>query len=178
MYNAPDMGTIKLFPKVKLITGILISRDDLKDPLVQTLTRHFGPADFTSGEFPFTFSSYYNNEMGTPISRFFLSFKNLIDPSTLAQVKISTNKIEDSFREEGKRKINIDPGIMFLSRFILASTKEGIQRIPMNAGIYGEITLVYEKKTFRPVEWTYPDYRSELYIRILNSIRGLYKEQV
>jgi hypothetical protein len=172
------MGAIKPFPTVKLITGILISRDEIKNALIQTLTDHFGPVDYLSDQFPFSFSSYYNTEMGTPISRFFISFKPLINPSTLARIKITTNRVEDSFRDADKRKVNIDPGILFLSRFILASTKAGVQRIPLDEGIYGEITLVYEKKTFRPVEWTYPDYRTDEYIRILNAIRELYKQQV
>lgn len=172
------MGEIKSFPKAKLITGILISRDALEESLIHTLTDHFGPGDYTSKHLPFTFSTYYNAEMGTPISRFFISFNNLIDPSTLAQIKVTTNKIEDSFRDRGNRKVNIDPGILFLSRFILASTKASAQRIPLDSGIYGEITLVYEKKTFRPVEWTYPDYRTGEYIHILNTIREIYKRQL
>jgi hypothetical protein len=40
------------------------------------------------------------------------------------------------------------------------------------------VTLLFEKGSFRPVEWTYPDYRSAGYIAILNSIRALHKEQV
>lgn len=172
------MGTIKLFPKAKLITGILISQNTVIPSLLQILKEHFGPEDYTSDQIPFTFSSYYNAEMGTPITRFFISFKNLVDPSTLGDVKTITNSIEDSFRDREKRKVNIDPGIMFLSKFILASTKDGVQRIPLAEGIYGEITLVYERKTFRPVEWTYPDYRTDEYIRILNSIRENYKHQL
>lgn len=172
------MGAIKPFQKAKLITGILISRDTFKESLHYNLAEHFGPVDYISEQLPFTFSTYYDTEMGGPIFRYFISFQNLIDPGTLARVKTTTNKIEDLFREDDKRKINIDPGIMFLSRFILASTKASVQRIPLDSGIYGEITLVYEKKTFRPVEWTYPDYRTNEYIQILSTIRTIYKRQL
>jgi hypothetical protein len=172
------MGAIQSFPKAKLIMGILISREDLLPSLLSTMKERYGETDYTSDAIPFTFTTYYNNEMGTPITRLFLSYKSLIDPTTLAQIKIDTNDIEDSYAEHGLRKINLDPGIMFLSRFILASTKDGIQRVPMEKGIYGEITMLYQKKTFRPLEWTFPDYRDQRYIDILNSIREIYKTQL
>ncbi|MBN2531726.1 MAG: DUF4416 family protein [Spirochaetales bacterium] len=172
------MGIIKPFPNAKLITGILISQNSFIESLYHNLIKHFGPVDYSSDQIPFTFSPYYNKELGTPIYRFFISFENLIDPAILASIKVITNRIEDIFREKEKRKINIDPGVMFLSRFILASTKASVQRIPLDSGIYGEITLVYEKKTFRPVEWTYPDYRTDEYIHILNKIREIYKQQL
>jgi len=172
------MGEVKQFPKVKLVTGILISQLSFRKPLLHSLEEHFGPSDFVSEYIPFTFSSYYNQEMGIPINRFFISFKNLISPETLASIKNTTNQIEQSFLDQGHRKVNIDPGILLLSRFILASTKDGIQRVPINNGIYGEITLIYEKKTYRPVEWTYPDFRSEKYLKLLNTIRDIYKEQL
>ena len=173
-----SMGAINPYPLAKLVTGILTSSNESIKPLFKTLRDAFGPEDYISKTLPFTFSAYYNKEMGTPITRFFISFKNLIDPSTLTQIKIYTNRIEELFMNNGKRKVNIDPGIMFLSRFILASTKDSAQRIPLDSGIYAEITLVYEKKTFKPVEWTYPDYRSKEYINILNTIRDIYKQQI
>jgi len=37
---------------------------------------------------------------------------------------------------------------------------------------------MFEKGSFRPVEWTYPDYRSAAYIGLLNDIRSLYKQQL
>ncbi|MBN2442583.1 MAG: DUF4416 family protein [Spirochaetales bacterium] len=171
------MGEINRFPKVKLVIGILISRETLYEPLFQRLRDEFGEIDYTSDRIPFTFTSYYDEEMGTPITRVFTSFKTLIDPLRLAPIKILSNKIEEEFAESGKRKVNVDPGIMFLSRFILASTKDGIQRVPMDSGIYGEITMLFQKKTFRPLEWTFPDYRSKEYITILNSIREIFKQQ-
>ena len=172
------MGAINFFPKAKLVIGILISRENLLSSLLYQLEDRYGQADYKSEPIPFTFTAYYNNEMGTPITRLFLSYKTLIDPPTLAHIKRETNNIEDSYTEQGSRKINLDPGMMFLSRFILASTKDGIQRVPMEKGIYGEITMLYQKKTFRPLEWTFPDYRDQQYINILNSIRELYKKQL
>jgi hypothetical protein len=172
------MGAVRPFTPAKLVTGILISTTDAEPALLEELSAHFGTIDFRSTTLPFHYSHYYDNEMGTPIRRFFISFTDLVDPGRLSDIKITTNRIETTFMEEGKRKINIDPGLLFLSSFILATAKAYAHRIPLINGIYGEITLLFQKGTFRPVEWTYPDYRDRDYISILNSIRGMYMKQL
>jgi hypothetical protein len=171
------MGRPLPFAAEKLVIGVLTSRMGGWDALASGLVRRFGPADFTSSPIPFDFSPYYDDEMGPGIQRLFVSFTELVDPSTLAAVKAETNALEDFFREQGDRKVNLDPGLLNLSRFILASTKDSSHRVPLSGGMFAEITLVFEHGTFRPVEWTYPDYRSPGYISILNEIRGLYKAQ-
>ncbi len=64
--------------------------------------------------------------------------------------------IEDAFREGGDRTLNLDPGLLSLSRFALATTKDGSHRIPLRDGIYAEVTLVYERGGFHPLPWTVP----------------------
>jgi hypothetical protein len=149
----------------------------MRPRLIEALQNSYGEIDYTSGDLPFFQTRYYDEEMGTPITRFFVSFARLIDPGTLAQIKTESNLLETQFVEAGKRKINIDPGLLSLSRFILASSKDGSHRIPLADGIFAEVTLVYERGSFRPLEWTYPDYRSLEYRTILADIRKLYKAQ-
>jgi hypothetical protein len=172
------MSEIKNFTPVKLVVCILISNLSYKNGLLSQLRETFGEMDYESELFLFTFTTYYDEEMGTPIYRFFVSFKKLVDPSLIPNIKITTNNIEARFLENDKRKINIDPGFLFLSRFVLASTKDGSYRIPLHSGIYGEITLVYVKNNFRDVELTYPDFKSEKYKSILIKIRQIYKQQL
>ncbi len=172
------MSSIKQFTSSKLVICILISDLQKKDELMSELCKSFGEIDYESELFLFTYTKYYDEEMGTPIYRFFTSFKNLVDPSTIADIKIYTNNLENKFLENSKRKINIDPGFLFPSRFILASTKDGSYRIPLHSGIYAEITLVYVKNNFHNVELTYPDFQSDKYKSILCDIRQLYKQQL
>jgi hypothetical protein len=172
------VGQVRPFAPEKLVTGILISRPKLRVSLLEQLRRSFGEIDYTSEELPFSYTRYYDREMGTPITRFFVSFAPLLDPGTLAQIKIRTNLLEDGFREAGSRRVNIDPGLLSYSRFLLASSKNGSHRVPLCGGIYAEVTLVYEKDAYRPLEWTYPDYCSPEYLRILAEVRRLYKMQL
>jgi hypothetical protein len=172
------MGTAGVFRPEKLVIGVLTSRPERRDALLVRLQDLWGPVDFASPAIAFTFTDYYDREMGLPIVRFFLSFERLVDPSLLAAIKRGTNDVEDGFREEGMRKVNLDPGLLSLPRFVLATTKENAHRIPLSDGIYAEVTLLFGKGGYRPLPWTYPDFRSETYAAILNGIRARYKSQL
>jgi len=172
------MGSAGAFTPEKLVIGILTSCVERRDGIAAALVSRWGPLDFSSDPFPFTFSDYYDDEMGVPIFRFFLSFERLVDPSLLALMKKETNAIEEEFRRDGRRKVNLDPGLLSLARFSLATTKESAHRIPLADGIYAEITLLWHKGGFAPLPWTYPDFRSERYLEILNALRARYKGQL
>ncbi|MGA2478629.1 MAG: DUF4416 family protein [Spirochaetia bacterium] len=172
------MGTAGIFRPEKLVIGVLASPGAMRQELRARLEERWGPVDFTSQTLSFTFTDYYNEEMGTPIERCFVSFERLVDPSLLPRIKRESNETEDLFREQGRRKVNLDPGLLSLPRFVLATTKENAHRIPLADGIFAEITLLFGKGSFRPLPWTYPDYCSEAYIAILNGMRARYKAQL
>ncbi len=176
------MGEIKPFKKHKLIVAVLSVLHDREAELINALTEEFGDIDYKSPVLPFCCTSYYNREMGNNIERFFLSFKNLILPDKLSDVKIHTNYLEKFFSVQKDsriyRHVNFDPGILNLSHLILASTKDNVHRIPLDRGIYGEVTLGYKNGKFEPFPWTYRDYRSPEYGKILSLIRDIYKKDI
>ncbi len=172
------MGLALDFEKEKLIIGVLYSTQGLKNKLVEVLTAEFGMADYISDDLDFNFTDYYNSEMGDGIKRFFISFSNLTDPARLAEIKIITNSLEQKFTTEGDRKVNLDPGMLSIERFMLATTKNNGHRIPLHSGIYAEVTLMFVSRKFQPLPWTYADYRSDEYQRILGEIRKKYKEDL
>ncbi|MCK5672343.1 MAG: DUF4416 family protein [Spirochaetales bacterium] len=172
------MGEITSFTPEKLIIAVLISKRDMLDKLITILTRNFGPVDFKSELLNFNYTDYYNQEMGNRIERFFLSFKTLIDPENLPDIKILTNEIENSLLIDNQRKVNLDPGMLSVKRFILATSKDNGHRIPMQKGIYGEVTLLFISKKFQALPWTYIDYQSEEYSKILKEIRIIYKNNL
>lgn len=98
------MGEIKPFKKHKLIIGVLSVLHDRLEEIVNALTEEFGPVDFRSREIPFTYTEYYNREMGSDIERFFLSFEKLISPDELSDVKVHTNYLEKFFFYSGLRR--------------------------------------------------------------------------
>jgi Domain of unknown function (DUF4416) len=112
--------------------------------------------------------------MGNNLKRKFLSFQKLFDLKDIYKVKLKTNMLERRLLKLGRRSVNIDPGYLDLAKLVLFSTKDYTHRIYLNKGIFAEATLFYKDKRFNAWPWTYPDYRSEAYIDIFNSIRELY----
>jgi hypothetical protein len=172
------MGTPSHFTAEKLVVAVLLSRGVPAARVLSALEPLFGAPDWVSPEIPFDFTGYYREEMGEGIRRLFVSCERLVAPESLAGIKTATNALEDALREGGARRANLDPGLMALSRFVLATTKESAHRIPLAAGIYAEVTLLYHKGCFLPLEWTYPDYRSPACLEALTRIRGLYRDQL
>ncbi len=157
-------------PKAILVIGVLISNDVWRKAEV-ILTKKFGKISHRTDPVNFTFTDYYNKEMGEGIKRFWIAFSKLIYENSLADIKNTTINIEKEFSLNGKRTINLDPGYLNLSRLILASTKDFSHRIYLKDGIYGEITLIYRNKTFSVLPWTYPDYASDIAVDFFKKIR-------
>ncbi|HOW42832.1 MAG TPA: DUF4416 family protein [Candidatus Omnitrophota bacterium] len=172
------MGIIQKADPVKLIAGFIFKQETLYLRARQQLVRRFGEIDYESAILPFTLTHYYEKEFGAALQRAFVSFKKLIPSQKLSEIKIITNRIESSFCEGRNRTVNIDPGYVDLAKLVLASTKDYVHRIHLNKGIFAEITLHYQDKSFHPWTWTYPDYQTQEYIRIFNRIRELYALQI
>lgn len=172
------MGAIQLPGKVKLIIGLLAKDNATINKVTERLLSEFGEADFQSGLIDFTYTDYYAKEMGSPLIRKFISFKKLADLEEIFKVKIKTNSIEDGLSVSGKRTVNIDPGYLDMAKVVLFSTKDYSHRIHISDGIFAEVTLFYKDKRYNSWPWTYPDYRTDEYIEIFNSIREIYKNQI
>lgn len=173
----------KVFPKrcgVKLIAGIIASSENIFFKTEEALQRILGPLDYRSQTIKFDFTDYYQRDMGPDLKRRFVSFERLIDPTALSRIKLITNRLERRLSKDIKsvrRAVNIDPGYITGAKLVLASTKDYSHRIYLEKGIYAEVTLYYKKGSFRYWDWTYPDYKTEDYIRIFNEIRSIYMRQ-
>ncbi len=172
------MGAKSKRETVKLLIGFIFSKEEVYFKTKRILEKKFGQLDFESTTLPFNHTQYYENEFGLNLKRKFLSFKRLILPENLTKIKIVTNKFERRLAIGNKRQINIDPGILCLSKLILATTKDYKHRIYLAKGIYAEVTLFYQDKNFRAWDWTYPDYKTPEYIQIFNTIRAIYSQQI
>lgn len=170
------MGKASKPGRVKLIAGILYSDPGLYLKARVSLERIFGRADFESPEIGFNHTDYYEHEMGRGLIRRFLGFEKLISLEKIFRVKLLTNRIELSLSRDRKRRVNIDPGYMDLGKLVLFSTKDHSHRIYLQDGIYAESTLYYKDKSFRAWPWTYPDYKTEEYLKAFDSIRSIYKD--
>ena len=164
--------------KVKLFSSLFSTEKDLIDRAIDELVVLFGTPDVITPWLMFDRTRYYEREMGWPLHRRFITFRELISPEELVDKKLSTNKIEGKYSKDGKRRINIDPGYICLERLVLATGKNYTHRIYLSRGIYADLTLVFNKGTFKPLEWTYRDYSDAESIEFFNNEREKYKNQL
>lgn len=173
------MGIEKDFIKVKLFSGFIYREKEVYRQVKDRLQNIFSPGDMESAEFVFDFTPYYNEEMGAPLFKRFISFTELIDPVRLPEIKLLTDKIENETASAGRRIINIDPGFLSNANVILATTKNHYHRVPLSRGIYAHIEYVIKKKnTLTPLEWTYPDFRTPHYMAFFEKLIALYKKNL
>ncbi len=158
----------------KLIVGFFLRDRGLAAGIVRNLQAYLGSVDMISGWFDFNFTTYYHQEMGSPLSRRMVVFKPLAAQTALPDVKLATNRLEHAYREQGRRQVNIDPGYLLPERFVLATGKNFTHRMYMSQGIYADLTLIYRKGAFRTLPWTYPDYADSGLIDFLTLVRNRY----
>lgn len=142
-----------------------------------SLDAAFGAIDLKSHSFPFTFTDYYQEEMGSHLYRRFVALRALVPQDALPAIKHRTIEIERQFSLAGKRarrRINLDPGYLTPAKVVLASTKDYAHRIYLGRGIFGDLHLRYEHGMYQPLPWTYPDYRTPEALTFFAEMRRFY----
>jgi hypothetical protein len=168
------MSTPKNPLPAKLLIGFFMQDKDIFHELIPIIEEKLGGFDIISPWFGFDYTDYYEKEMGNNLFRRIIVFKDLIEQENLAKIKNSTNLVEKLYEHDGKRKVNIDPGYMLPSRFILATGKDYSHRIYIGENIYADLTLIYKNGDYQSLEWTYPDYAARDMRDFLLKVRGKY----
>ena len=177
------MRKLKSLESPLLFTGTLYSNREIFDQAREILRKEFGDILLVSPPSPWDYSLYYKNELGSPVLRQFIFFKTIIDPGSLADMKIRTIEIEHALSSGGIRKINLDPGYLTLAKIVLASTKNYSHRIYLGKGIYAELTLLYRNRTntYTPHLFTYTDYQEkqniDLFLKVRTMLKGMLAEK-
>lgn len=134
-----------------------------------------GPIDYESEPIPFTQTSYYDAELGTPIFRRILTFATPLEMDRLAGIKLATNALEREWAKENHRRFNLDPGYITQERLVLATGKNFSHRIYLGQGIWADLTLIFHKGSWFDLPWTFPDYATPEIKTHLSHIRDRYK---
>ncbi len=163
---------------VKLVASLFSSQEAVLPEVIEELATLFGPVEWRSPGLFFDRTRYYERELGWPLHRRFVSFRELCRPGDLVTAKLKTNALEKRYLSGDKRRVNIDPGYISLERLVLATGKNYIHRIYLGKGIYADLTLIFNKGTFQPLQWTYRDYADPEVIRYFNDLRENYRRQL
>jgi len=171
------MSRRKIPSPAGLIFSVIYGKEENFDKTFRTISDRVGRIGYASGPFPFDRTDYYAREMGAPLFRRFLLAADAVCRDALVQAKIISETIEDEFRENGNRTVNIDPGLLSDESFVLATGKPYSHRIYLREGVFADLTLVFEKGEFRPLPWTYPDLASPEIRTFLTMLRAIVQKE-
>lgn len=163
---------------VKLIVAVLWAPSDALQKAVTELSSYWGEIDFAGVDHPFDITGYYEKEMGPNLNRRLLSFLKLVPPDTLCRAKHLCNGIEERLAGEKGRLVNLDVGYLDHNKVVLASFKGAGQKIYLGEGVWADLVARYRKGRYRPLEWTFPDFRDDRYSQELLGIRWTYLKQI
>lgn len=159
---------------VKPIAGILTSRRDLLEGVLELMEPSFGEHDILGDWRPFDHTHYYEEEMGPKLWRTFVSFAKLVPGEAAAGFKEFTREIERRFSAGGRRAVNIDAGYLDQSKLVLVSGKYGGHKVAIAPHAYADILLWYNKG-WHPMPWAFPDFRDGQLFPLFDRMRRAFK---
>ena len=175
----PRAGRPAPVAPVKYVAALLHGGGvDLEGDLYPSLADRFGAVDFAGVDRPFDLTDYYRDEMGAGLSRRIVSFAALAPPEDLAAAKAAAAAEEDRLAANGRRAVNIDVGYLDFHKVVLASYKEGPQKIHLGRGVWADIVLCFRDGAWGPLDWSFPDFRTGRYAEDFGEIRRIYRRQI
>ena len=147
---------------------------DLEPLLVERL----GPAISTGPDLPFEHTDYYHAEMGSPLARRLLGFDRMVPLDSLPQAKQFTDDLEQRFARDGRRTLNLDPGLLTPERLLLATHKNFIHRVYLGQGVFADLTLIYSRSGWQALPWTFADYASPELQERLTALRAIHLDKL
>ncbi len=171
------MSTLKEPGPAKLVCSIFARHENVITQALGELRERFGDIDLESGLLAFDYTTYYEPEFGPGLVRKLVSFEDLVRQDCLVEVKHMTNDLEQTTASNGKRVVNIDPGLLTAERLVLATGKNFTHRIYLGRGVFADLTLIYQGKRFKSLPWTFPDYASGQVQGFLKGARQIFLEQ-
>ncbi|MCB2185092.1 MAG: DUF4416 family protein [Deltaproteobacteria bacterium] len=161
-------------PPQLLVVSLLAGEEVCRTKAVELLAASFGPLIYLSRVLAFPGQGYYTPEMGPGLTRRLAAFRELTTPGRLGAHKRLTREMEHELAREGRRQVNLDPGLLGPGGFILATTKWRGHRLPLEPGLYSELTLYFHHGGFQPLPWTYEDYAGAELRKLLGDLRRAY----
>lgn len=170
-------------PPVGLLVVAAFSRHEAALAWAQRrLAEEFGPLALIGQPYAFHHTSYYTAEMGPGLLKQLLAFQNLVGLEQLASCKRRAIELEAELIRSGEfpeqRPLNLDPGLLTLGKFMLATTKDQAHRLYQRDGIFAEVTLRFQDGEYHPWPWTYADYREDFVRAFLKHAREYFKQRL
>ena len=167
------MGDERVPGPALLMMGVLASSEYVATEVQSRVENIFGPLSRKTESVPFErFTRYYEREMGPGLLKSYWVLEEPVVMGALVEAKLATNRIERETGMDGKRTVNLDPGLLTPESLVLATTKPYSHRLYISKGIYCELTFMFRKDGgVDLMPWTYPDYRDSATIEFFTRVR-------
>ena len=165
-------GGFKLPLKVIFFNAVLYNRDYISNP-DEILYPVFGEPVLKTVEFPFDHTDYYVKEMGNNLFKYFAGYDIIDYPDVLVRFKHNAVDLEENYKIDGKRVLNVDPGYVALEKVVAASTKNFTHRAYSFDNIYADVQLMRKGKSFMPLPWTFFDYKKDFVLDFFDKLRKI-----
>ncbi len=164
--------------KALIIFAVMWNKEKIENlnAAIKNLKENFGEIIFQSDEFTLDYSHFYEKEMGPNLLKKFLVFDKIVDKEDSIKIKKFSENLENKFRENNNRNVNIDPVFLDEYQVVALSRKDRGSRIYIGNGVYAELQLLYHHKTFQPLIWTYLDYKENA--DFFNQVRKYYLRKI
>lgn len=159
-----------------LVVSVLYRLEGRFGEAARRMAAAWGEPERISDPFPFDKTGYYRREMGEPLVRRFFVGGRPVARDTLPDIKVAAETIEREFTAEGRRAVNIDPGLLTEENFVLATGKNFSHRVYLGNGVFADLTLVFREGEYRALPWTYPDYASGEIRAFLGEVRETFRK--
>lgn len=173
MPSSPIIQPTKSFLFLAILRNSSFVSSEKADSLV---VANWGDFQIKKKIFFFPMQNYYAKEMGDSLEREIYVFETPVAREALIKAKQLCMSIENELSRDGKRTINMDPGLISLEQLTLISTKPFSHRIYLGNNLYGDLTYLYQNNKYNCLAWTYPDYKDQEVIEFFETIRKKLKK--
>ena len=162
----------------RLVVSLLAREEVWRATALKRLAARLGPLDYLSAVMPFPGQAYYGREMDLPLTRRLAAFRRLVPLQGLETIKRICMSLESDLAHNGRRRVNLDPGLLGIGSLMLATTKHRDHRSPLGRDLYLDLTLWFHDGVYKPLAWTYQDYASPEMLGLLRRLRQRYLWQL
>ena len=161
---------------VMVVVGAMAPDEELARAAVAELAAPLGGIGLEGRWAAFDQTGYYEPEMGPHLVRTYCACAGLVAAESLVDLKHRAWQVEQEHSTRGRRRVNLDPGVLDLGKLVLASFKPGPYKLYLGRGVWADLVLHYSDGAFRPLPWTFPDLREGRHQELFDSARRRYKE--
>jgi len=165
-------GGVRRPQNVILFNAIMYNPEYIVDPL-GVVEGTFGEIFYRTPVFDFDHTDYYSKEFGFGLLKFFVAHRIKIQPDKIVEMKLRAVELEDRYKIDGKRRLNVDPGYVAVEKVVAASTKNFTHRVYLGRGIFGDLQLSRRGDRFEPHPWTFYDYKLDEVLKFFDTVRKM-----